>query len=383
MKILISVYSHPEFYPPTLNAVRMLSKLFDGITIVSRNVLDSDWNYPAQVKLVTSGEKISIRESEVQPFFKKILAFFLFLATLRNAIKNEKPEWVLVYNEIPLFALKIIRFTGIKSFKVWYHNHDPMELQELKRTSVSYWSKRTEAGSFGWINLFTLPANERTKYFNLENFRGHYFYLPNLPSLEFYADVYSEKLPDGNSVKILYQGFINETKGIEEIITLIKANMPELSVYLTLLGTIRPDYKQSLSEKIRSEGVEHNVIFHPFISYKNLPFQTNTHHIGLAVYHSRTDAVGSTVGTASNKIYEYAACGLPVIVYDNIHFREHLGKYPWIFFTDLTTESLNTVIRDIISNYGSLSISARESFVTELNYEKYFNLVIEENIKKK
>ena len=82
--------------------------------------------------------------------------------------------------------------------------------------------------------------------------------------------------------------------------------------------------------------------------------------------------MNKTLGTASNKIYEYAALGLPVILYDNDHFREILGKFEWAFFTDTSTASLKTCLENIIADYPRLSRQASEDFSKQLSFEHYF-----------
>jgi hypothetical protein len=57
--------------------------------------------------------------------------------------------------------------------------------------------------------------------------------------------------------------------------------------------------------------------------------------------------------------------GPPVILYDNEHFREILGKFEWAFFTDTSTGSL-TDIWKIIMNYRLLSSRAFSNFNSQL-----------------
>ena len=37
--LLVCIYSHPDFYPPTLNALNVLSKKFKTINVLHRNFL--------------------------------------------------------------------------------------------------------------------------------------------------------------------------------------------------------------------------------------------------------------------------------------------------------------------------------------------------------
>jgi hypothetical protein len=84
--------------------------------------------------------------------------------------------------------------------------------------------------------------------------------------------------------------------------------------------------------------------------------------------------MNKTLGTASNKIYEYAACGLPILVYDNQQFRKYLSNYKWVVFTDGSVDSINTSIKHIVDNYIELSTQARKDFDLFFNFEKYFKI---------
>jgi hypothetical protein len=82
--------------------------------------------------------------------------------------------------------------------------------------------------------------------------------------------------------------------------------------------------------------------------------------------------MNTTVGTASNKIYEYAALGLPVVLYDTPHFRHHLGERRWAFFTTLSETSLLHTLQVVTECYDDAARAATEDFHRELNFERVF-----------
>ena len=125
-----------------------------------------------------------------------------------------------------------------------------------------------------------------------------------------------------------------------------------------------------------SAGVSSQVFFYELTSYREVPQLAASCHVGIGI-HSKTDIMHTTLGTSSNKIYEYAAAGLPVLVYDNEHFREHLDAYPWALFTDCSNSSLTGCIEKIISGYDHMSEQAYKSFTGQLNYETHFRAVTE------
>ena len=82
--------------------------------------------------------------------------------------------------------------------------------------------------------------------------------------------------------------------------------------------------------------------------------------------------MNQTLATASNKIYEYAAVGLPVILFDTPYFREHFRHREWTFFTSLSGDSLRRTIETILSRYDAAMTAAMRDFQREFNYERVF-----------
>ncbi len=84
----------------------------------------------------------------------------------------------------------------------------------------------------------------------------------------------------------------------------------------------------------------------------------------------------STAAQASNKIYEYAASGLPVIYFQNEHYSRYLGTFKWAFPTNLTEQSLSEVIMEIQSDYGKVSEHALDDFQNKLYFGIGFRPVL-------
>jgi hypothetical protein len=53
---MVAIYSHPEYYPPTLNAIDQLSEIAESIIVVTRNNKFSSWEFPENVELHVTGE---------------------------------------------------------------------------------------------------------------------------------------------------------------------------------------------------------------------------------------------------------------------------------------------------------------------------------------
>jgi len=377
MKILIGVYSHPEFYPPTLNAIEVLARTAEKITVVSRNVFKSGWKYPGNVTLVSTGSYVEIRESEKKSLVWKVLSFLKFqFRIIREFRKNY--DWVIAYDEVPLMSMFLAGKLSFLKPVFWYHNHDPKVLSREKPGSVFWLAKLIEPFALKTVGLFSLPTLERVKFFDLSRFSGKIVFLPNWPLKQVYSDSAWAISEPGTEVHLLYQGFINENKGFESLIPVLGAFNDSQTLHLNLKGSIREDFKEKLRDIAIRAGVLPFLHFHPFGTISEVQKLAKTCHIGLGLHINRTDPVGSTIGLATNKIYEYAATGLPVIVFDSPYFREHLQEFSWISFSDGSAGSLLASIRNLLQEYSRKAQQARSDFEEKLHFEVQFNL---ENIR--
>lgn len=119
-------------------------------------------------------------------------------------------------------------------------------------------------------------------------------------------------------------------------------------------------------------GVRGKIRFEGLTPYSEVPRLSATCNIGIAIF-TKNDVMNLTLGTASNKIYEYAAVGLPVIYNDSEQFTRHLGKYAWALPTSVTTTAIRNNIASIIRGYDGLSAAAHRDFMQEVNFEKGFS----------
>jgi glycosyltransferase involved in cell wall biosynthesis len=369
-KIVIGIYYDPDFYPPTINAINNLSTICEELVVVTRNQSLHDYPYPGNVNMIKIEPLMSVLESEQKSLRTKIAAFLTFTSGLKKQINRNDTDLVVLYDSIPLFSFFIAnRFISSKK-KIWYHNHDMPATHPIRKYSVSWFSAKYEHKAMNSVDYFSLPSDDRLVFYPNWKNKDNYLCIPNYPSLKLY-DKQLEKNKIQEEIKIIFQGTIGEGHGLELLIDLLKERISGKTLRLILKGGVRPQYKESLEDHAKTNGVEEKIDWFPLGPYCELPAITSDCHIGIAIY-LKTDNVRNTMGTASNKIYEYAASGLPVIVFDNEQFRKHLENKPWVFFYDGSSESMKKCISSILENHESLSLSALNGFKSELNFEKAF-----------
>jgi glycosyltransferase involved in cell wall biosynthesis len=372
--LLIAIYSHPDYYPPTLSAVENLSSSYDKIFILHRNVHGLGWKYPSNVELLASGNQFSVHELESAGFLKKMVWYLAFTRKMFWTFRKYKPDTFLISDYLCILAYRLISPFVHKPRVLWYHNHDVAEEKYIKRYSLSWLSWKSEKWLFPKLQIFSLPAVERKVCFPMNLLNGMFFFLPNFPSVLIYKSGIDEDKINNSVYRILFQGSIGPLHGLEELIPLLKEKISGKELRLVLKGFIRTDYLDQLKAIACTHEVADRLSYIGPTNYLEVIENARTCHIGIGI-HKKTDVMNKTLGTASNKIYEYAALGLPVVLYDNDHFRETLEQYKWAFFTNTEPESFRECLQRIISDYSSLSKQAFEDFSSKLSYEHYFEPV--------
>jgi glycosyltransferase involved in cell wall biosynthesis len=377
-RIVVAIYYDPDFYPPTINAIINLSKKCEELVVVTRNHSAVDFPYPGNVKLIKIGKQISVLASEKKNILHKIFSFLNFTFVLFSNTSSKDAGLLVIYDAIPLFSFQLFKKFISSNKTIWYHNHDMPNTHQVRKYSIGWFASKYEYQTMENINYFSLPSDDRLVYYPKWKDMNRYLSIPNYPSINVYQNNQVSKFIN-DEVRIIFQGTIGEEHALEELISILNEKIDGKSLRLILKGGVRPHYKRLLVEHAEKCNVSDKVEWIGLGAYCELPALTSTCHIGIAIYMG-TDKVRLTLGTASNKIYEYAASGLPVILYDNAQFRKYLEKSPWAFFTDGTAGSLKKCIEQILKDYNNLSLNARESFEANLNFEHAFSKVLEKVI---
>jgi glycosyltransferase involved in cell wall biosynthesis len=367
-KIIVSIYVHPEFYPPTLNAIINLAEQYEKVVVITRNNIDSNFPFPQNVRIKKLGSLTSVIDSEKQNLFFKILFYIKFLIAHIPYLFKKQNKF-LCYDPIPLFTIALLCKLFFIKRHIWYHNHDMPNIKNCRKYSISWFASKYEKESMKKINLFTLPSLDRLIYYeDVDMTNKEFKFLPNYPSTKIFCNTSSKKID--KEIKVLYQGSIATLRGFEEFGEFM-AKSP-LDLMLTLKGPTRNNYKFFLKENFNRLNILNKIKIIGVSNYVDLVKDMTNFHIGMAIQLG-DDEIRKTLGTASNKIYEYAASGLPVIVLDNQQFRKYLDNEDWVFFYNKEKNNLEEIIQDIVLNFQEISVSARLAFENKYNYEMYFS----------
>lgn len=172
--------------------------------------------------------------------------------------------------------------------------------------------------------------------------------------------------------EVLNHGLFYKGRGYDLMINAAKS-LTEPSIHYVLRGF------GSLEETLRAEVSNNNltnVVFEPPVKVEDLIPLAAHSHVGIAI----TEPVCLSFKlTVSNKLFEYAAAGLPVIMSDVPEHRYLNDKYRFgIVLKDNSVECLNEAVEQLYKDnalYNELSQNAI-SFSEKINWENEFEKLI-------
>jgi glycosyltransferase involved in cell wall biosynthesis len=372
-RVLLAIYADPERYPPTLSTATYLAEQGVEVTLLGRHFHPSRFAYPEGVNVVRSHPLLPMEALHQVSRLRKVGFFLTFCRKLWQRVRRERPQLIIAHDLLAAYA-----WYGVRRFiparlrpRFWYHSHDFIHGHTLSRASVFSLAKRAEPDILGVADIFSIPVTERKSFYPLGNFRGDFYTIPNYP-LQRFGEQREANSPSTDRIRLLYQGSLGDNHGFREWIGVAGKKVDGLPLDLTLIGPIRPDYKKELEDLATELGVTDYVHLLPPVPYESLAAVTSACHIGLATHLPGERAIYTYGATSSNKIYEYAALGKPVVLYDTPHYRQYLDEYAWTAFTDLTEVSLLKAVGDLWEGYRAHSAQASTDFQQQLHFEAVF-----------
>lgn len=366
-KILIIIYDDVQSFPPTLNHILYFISQGFEVQIISRNIKNLTWDFT---------EKVSERRVSSSSKSGKIYSISNFirfqLVVIKYLISKKYSKFILYDFYSSLAFLLGTIFNSSKREKSWYHSHDCAEPKEksIRLYLRNIIESKIILSCFG----FSFPSKDRIYYYKGALFHiSKFVEIPNYPSNQIFKDRTSKSLKNNNKIKVVFCGALSENRGIIEFIDVLDTKMSERDIELHLY-TYESSYRERIEQKIADLNLEKKVIFHDPLSYFELSKKLIEYDLGLAFYKGE-NVMDQTSAKGSNKIFEYGANGIPVLVLDNVKFRNELNQFNnWIQFVSLDKNQILSKINHIISNYNEISKGAL-SDINFFNSERQLNRV--------
>ncbi|MGL4452580.1 MAG: glycosyltransferase family 4 protein [Sarcina sp.] len=152
----------------------------------------------------------------------------------------------------------------------------------------------------------------------------------------------------GNKKVVLFQGMIEESRGIEHLIQVVKYMQ---GFVLVLAGKIKPEYKMELMHLIDENAVSEQVIFTGYKSARELKEYTYEADCFIYAPYIRVENINVTL---PNKIFDYIEAKKPIIVNEAISLKnlvETTGTGISLEFENCNYQKLAKQILEYIFEY--------------------------------
>ena len=289
----------------------------------------------------------------------------------------------LLYVSDPITGPAGVFLSLVTSIPIIYHEHDsPFEVPRDRTEKWLTWSRNFLARR---ARLCVLPNRLRAEVFTrVAEGSAPVWRVMNCPMLsEIPRRPASGSLADGR-FRLYYQGSIVPERVPLALLGAL-ALLPD-HVHLSLVGFAtagRPGYVDDLAAEVSARGLESRVTLVGLVAERDeMLHLCSQHNLGLALLPMRTDQLNlRAMAGASNKIFEYFACGLPVLVSDLPDHRE--------LFVDAgvakacnpdSAESIADAVRwflDHRSEAVEMGARARRRIREDWNYEAQFQPVMD------
>jgi glycosyltransferase involved in cell wall biosynthesis len=379
-RIALVSFSDPTYYPPTLNAAQILARRGWCVDLLGtrwRGKPHATSNYPSGVNVLLHSETGAGID-----YYAQYARFFLWACQLA---RRNRYHWIYCYDMLaaPL-GRAMARLAGAR----WaYHNHDLEIRAEMSPTQRWLRLKELELGSARHADLIVFPQRERARMFaDAAGLREMPQIVFNCPPLAWNPD--GDLDPRVAALRarwprlVVYQGGLNSDRGVRALIESLP-HWPD-DAALVLVGDPRASGEIAmLEERVRELGLGERVLWAGNLgwSYRALPGVTRAGALGVAITPpcGRSNINLEHLAGASNKVFEYMACGLAVLAPDTPGFRELIEEpgYGQVC-VDYRPQALGRQITALLDTSLREKMRARnlDAYRTRFNYEHQFAPIV-------
>jgi glycosyltransferase involved in cell wall biosynthesis len=378
-QLLITIYANPDYYPPTVYAVRILSSYFK-IHILCRNMAEPVQEWPREVTVERFGDYASAGNKEAAGAGAKLIEFLRFVARARALNRQLQPAIVYSYDPHG-FVAGIVARMGRHSKPLILHLHELPETTNPSWNSLDGWVVRAALRGTRKADAVVCPEKYRARQWLMDAGDSRSaIVVPNCPEQSYFAppkDWSATIARRFNAKEVVYVGYAGAENGhLEGLRSLALTD----GIRMRLIGSFRPEFETTFMKLAVELGVAERVIMDGWIPHDEVPTRASSAGAGLSLHKPASKNL-EYLGSASNKLFEYAAMGLPAVVPDRASYRDFLGNAEWVTYADVEDpESIAHAIISIFADrerYAAMSTAARRAFEEHYNYERVFAPALE------
>jgi glycosyltransferase involved in cell wall biosynthesis len=380
-RLLVVMYGNPNFHPPTINAVRIMSERFE-VKVVCRNEAGPTAEWPQAATIERVGEPVTAAETFGASAWRKLAWYRTFVRRIRAAITETGPALIYAYDPIGFAAAIAARGKLRAEIPVAFHCHDTPTLGRPQIASLQDWIFRYALHHTNEAAFTIFPSQYRAPlWLDRAGDPRAPMIVPNGAAREFYPsreDWSALAQRRWESKRVLYLGSMGPENGQPQALRAL-ADLPD-AVKLDVAGFGTAEFRRELSELAAELSLQDRVSISDWVPDTERDRRAEQAAVGLVLYRA-VNPNWEHSGPSPNKLFQYGAWGLPVVVPDRKSFREFFADDQWVTYADPEDPaSIARAIEFILAHrerYIALSLAARAAHETKYNYEHLFAPVLE------
>jgi glycosyltransferase involved in cell wall biosynthesis len=315
VRVLYVQYTNPAGYPPLEHSAMLLAEAGCDVRLLGIATLGDVLTFPAHPRI-----HVALMPASLRGWRQKLHYVRFAVWTLREAVRC-RPDWIYASDALAAPAALAIRL--LTRARTIYHEHDAPSGQTAAHPSafmrVVHGCRRMLARR---ADICVTPNDARSRRLAAEVGRPDVRTVWNTPLRR---EVRPARLPPAAAtLRVVYQGSIVPARMPLTVLDAM-ARCPE-AITLTIVGydTNGGRHVADLRERARRLGLDHRVTIVGALPSRDAVLSTaDTCDVGLALLPSvSADVNEETMVGASNKPFDYLACGLALLVADRPDWRE-------------------------------------------------------------
>lgn len=246
-----------------------------------------------------------------------------------------------------LSTARTLKYKGLTSKIIYDARELYTELPSLKAKPITklYWRFVEKRGLDISDRVLVTAPYDANAILAVHGFLPKSLLIRNLPEpfdLSHRSNYLREKYQIGGKKILVYAGGIQKDRGLIEMISAMHRLQSEFVFVLIGNGPLTDE----LTQKVKSEGLEKSVMFHPAVHSDTLQSVLTSADIGVCMILTHS---GSYELALPSKIFEYFQAGLPVLSSKMKQVMELFPNEEMITFTDPTEHGIIQGLNDISS----------------------------------
>lgn len=375
-KILYIQYTNPAAYPSLEHSSRILATkgwevLFLGTGSFGADALE----FPPH-------ERITVKRMKFCPGgWRQKLHYGRFALWVLGWALRWRPAWV--YASDPLSAPVALMLSYLPGIQVVYHEHDsPISDSRFRASDFMRWALWTRRQLARRAALCILPNQQRAERFAAEmGNRTRVYCVWNCPRLDEVGPPKPQEKKQG--LVVYYHGNISPSYLPPSILKAMTLLPPEVRLCVIGYETIgTKGYKRAFQEEVRRLGMEGRVkVLDPLPRCRLLRHAAEC-DVGLAFIPKKDEDINNAFKLgASNKPFDYLACGLALLVSDLPEWRKMYVEPGYGLACD--PEDPESIAKALLwflehpAEMRAMGERGRQRILSEWNYEREFLPVLE------